>query len=177
MNRQRRSIMGALATAGVAPLPIATPAAARSAQPPDIAAVMRQFHENYNRNEIDKSGGLVVDDVIADVNGGAGNNVNGVTHRGREAFIAWLKNDKVVFGANRLVHQDLITRGNMGAVRFYMEGTHVGPIPTPEGVIQPTGKRVHLEVTEFAVFNGDGKLVHVHTLYNTQGLLMQLTAK
>ena len=47
----------------------------------DIAAVMRQFHTNYNNNEIDKSGDLVVDDVIADINGGAGNNINGVTHR------------------------------------------------------------------------------------------------
>lgn len=141
---------------------------------PDIAAVMRQFHTNYNNNEIDKSGDLVVDDVIADINGGAGNNVNGVTHRGREAFIAWLKHDKVIFGNNKLTHQDLIVQGNMGAVRFYMEGTHVGPIPTPDGVIEPTGRKVFLEVTEFDTFDDDGRLIHVHTLYNTIGLLLQL---
>jgi len=140
----------------------------------DIAAVMRQFHTNYNNNEIDKSRELVVDDVVADINGGAGNGVNGVTHRGREAFIAWLKSDKVVFGANRLTHQDLLVQGNTGAVRFVMEGEHVGPIVTPDGVIEPTGRRVLLEVTEFATFDDTGRLVHVHTLYNTLGLLLQL---
>ena len=140
----------------------------------DIAAVMRQVHTNYNNNEIDKSADLVVDDVIADINGGAGNNVNGVTHQGREEFIAWLKHDKVIFGNNKLTHQDLIVQGNMGAVRFYMEGTHVGPIPTPDGVIEPTGRKVFLEVTEFDTFDDHGRLIHVHTLYNTISLLMQL---
>ncbi|MFA4938843.1 ester cyclase [Brevundimonas sp.] len=176
MHTHRRGVLGVFATAGAAPWLGAVPAMASARPSVDIASVMRQFHENYNRNEIDRSGELVVDDVVADINGGAGNGSNGATHRGREAFIAWLKNDKVLFGANRLVHQDLITQGNMGAVRFYMEGTHVGPIPTPDGVIEPTGRRVTLEVTEFATFNDEGKLVHVHTLYNTLGLLMQLKA-
>jgi len=176
MHNHRRGVLGILATAGASPLLAATPALAGSPSRPDIAATMRQFHENYNRNEIDKSGDLVVDDVIADINGGAANGTNGATHRGRKAFLAWLKSDKLVFGANRLVHQDLITQGNMGAVRFYMEGKHIGPIPTPDGVIQPTGRRVFLEVTEFATFSDDGRLVHVHTLYNTLSLLMQLKA-
>lgn len=176
MDDHRRGLLGIIATAGAAPLFAASATLAGPAPRADIAATMRQFHENYNRNEIDKSGDLVADDVIADINGGDANGSNGVTHRGREAFIAWLKSDKLVFGANRLVHHDLITQGNMGAVRFHMEGTHIGPITTPDGVIEPTGRRVVMEVTEFATFNDDGKLVHVHTLYNTLGLLMQLKA-
>lgn len=82
-----------------------------------------------------------------------------------------------MFKDGKLTHLQLITQGREVAVRFYMEGTHTGPIQTPEGVIEPTGKKVHLEVTEFAYFSPEGKLLHVHTLYNTLGLLMQLKAK
>lgn len=137
----------------------------------DIAAIVRQFHANYSNNQVEKSAPLVTDDVIADINGGAGNGVNGVTFRGRDEFIAWLQHDKVMFPDGKLVHQDLVVAGNMAAIRFYMEGTHLGPVPGP---IEPTGRKVHLEVTEFSKFDDEGRLVHVHTLYNTIGLLQQL---
>ena len=67
MSMRRRTIAGAVATAGATSLAIAAPATATAVRQPDIAAAMRQFHENYNRNEIDRSGSLVVDDVF-DVN-------------------------------------------------------------------------------------------------------------
>lgn len=176
MNRQRREFFGGVATIGAASLLLADPAMAQSAKP-DVAVLIKQFHTNYNNNELDKSRSMVVDEVIADINGGAGNGVNGFTFRGREEFIAWLKNDKIMFPSNKLVHQAIVADGNHGAVRFYMEGVHRGAIKTPQGVLRGTGRKVHLEVTEFATFNDDGKLVHVHTLYNTQGLLMQLRGK
>lgn len=144
---------------------------------PDIAAIVRQFHTNYSNQEVEKSAPLVTDDVVADINGGAGNGVNGLTFRGRDEFIAWLQHDKIMFPDGKLVHKDLPVSGNMAAIRFYMEGTHLGPVPGPDGIIEPTGRRVHLEVTEFSTFNDEGKLVHVNTLYNTIGLLQQLTSK
>ena len=142
---------------------------------PDIAAIVRQFHTNYSNQEVHKSAPLVTDDVVADINGGAGNGVNGLTFRGRDEFIGWLQHDKVMFPDGRLVHEDLLVSGNQAAIRFYMEGTRLGPVPSPDSPIELTGRRVHLEVSEFSTFDDEGRLVHAHTLYNTIGLLRQLT--
>ncbi|MEO6685031.1 MAG: ester cyclase [Dyadobacter sp.] len=144
---------------------------------PDVAAIIRQFHSNYSNGEVEKNGALVDENVIIDVNGGAANKLNGETFKGREAFVAFLKRDKLMFADGKITHHQMIASGNMAAVRFTMEGTHTGPIHTPDGILQPTGRKIRLEATEFATFDDTGKLLHVHTLYNSIGLLMQLTAK
>ncbi|MCD0467011.1 ester cyclase [Flavobacterium sp. ENC] len=144
---------------------------------PDYAAIVRKFHDNYSKGLVEANGEMVDPNVIIEVNGGAKNKINGETFTGKEAFVEFLKRDKRMFKDGKLTHLQLITQGREVAVRFYMEGTHTGPIQTPDGVIEPTGKKVHLEVTEFAYFSPEGKLLHVHTLYNTLGLLTQLKAK
>jgi predicted ester cyclase len=144
---------------------------------PDLAAIVRQFHTNYSKGEIEKSAVLVDDNVIIDINGGAANNVNGETFKGRDGFMAFLRRDKVMFADGKITHHDLIITGNKVAVRFTMEGIHTGPIKTPNGVLEPTGRKIRLEATEFATFDSNGKLLHVHTLYNSIGVITQLTAK
>lgn len=143
----------------------------------DAGAIIRQFHTNYSNGDVEKNGALVDDNVIIDINGGSANQPNGETFKGREAFVTFLKRDKKMFSDGKITHLQLIQSGNEAAVRFYMEGTHTGPIPTPTGILAPTGKKIRLEVTEFATFDDNGKLLHVHTLYNSLGLIIQLTAK
>ncbi|MEO7214590.1 MAG: ester cyclase [Mucilaginibacter sp.] len=150
---------------------------AQNAKKIDAGAIIRQFHTNYSNGEVEKNGALVDDNVIIDINGGSANQPNGETFKGREAFVTFLKRDKKMFSDGKITHLQLIQSGNEAAVRFYMEGTHTGPIPTPNGILEPTGKKIRLEVTEFATFDDNGKLLHVHTLYNSLGLIMQLTAK
>lgn len=73
---------------------------------------------------------------MADINGGAGTHVSGVAHRGRDTLIAWLKQAKVVFGDDFLVHDDLLVQGAPGAA---------------DGILGPAGRKAVLEGTGYAI--------------------------
>jgi predicted ester cyclase len=111
------------------------------------------------------------------VNGGADNKINGATYKGRDQFVAWLKEDKVFFPDGIITDHEVIVSGNKAAIRFTLTGTHKGPITTPTGTIPPTGRKVTVEGTEFFTFNSSGKLIKLETLMNDLGLLKQVSAE
>lgn len=67
--------------------------------------------------------------------------------------------------------------GNKVAVRYTVTGSHQGPLPTPEGAIQPTGRAVHIHAAEFFTFDDQGKVVHLQNFSNDLNTFHQLTAK
>lgn len=148
-----------------------------SKKAPDIDAIVRQFHVNYSNNEVEKNGALVDENILVLVNGGSENRVNGATYKGRRAFVDWLKGDKVVFPDGKITDQEVVVSGNKAAIRFTLEGTQKGPIPTPNGPIPASGRKVIIQATEFFTFNSSGKLVHLETLTNDLGLISQITSK
>jgi ketosteroid isomerase-like protein len=174
INRARSAIAGLalLATALVI-----TPSVLASQDSPDIDAIVRQFHVNYSNNEVEKNGALVADDIVVELNGGASSPPNGATFRGREEFVNWLKQDKVVFPDGKITDHEVIVSGNKAAIRFTLHGTHGGPLPTPSGELPATGRKVVIQGTEFFTFNDAGKLVHLETLTNDLGAFGQLTAE
>jgi predicted ester cyclase len=152
-------------------------ALAQGGKKPDIDAIVRQFHINYSNNEVEKNGALVDDNIVVHVNGGADNKVNGTTYKGRDEFVNWLKGDKAVFPDGKITDHETIVSGNKAAIRFTLEGTQTGPIPTPNGTIPPSGRRVVIQGTEFFTFNSSGKLIHLETFVNALGLITQVTEK
>ena len=144
---------------------------------PDIDAVVRQFHVNYSNQKVEKNGALVADDIVVELNGGASSKPNGATFRGRDQFVAWLKHDKVVFPDGKITDHEVIVSGLRAAIRFTMNGTHGGPLPTPNGELPATGRKVVIQATEFFTFNENGKLVHLETLSNDLSAITQLTAE
>ena len=161
----------------VAVLAIASSGAAAQQEAPDIDTIVRQFHVNYSNNEVEKNGALVADDIVVELNGGAASKPNGATFRGRDQFVAWLQQDKVVFPDGRITDHEVIVSDNKAAIRFTLEGTHEGPLPTPNGELPATGRRVVIQGTEFFTFDDSGKLVHLETLTNDLGVITQLTAE
>jgi len=161
----------ALATSGFAGSALAAPPA------PNIDSIVRQFHVNYSNNQVEKNGALVADNIVVNLNGGSDNKINGATFRGRDQFVAWLKNDKVMFADGKITDHDVLVSGNKAAIRFTMEGTHTGPVPTPSGPVAATNRRVRIQGTEFFTFDAAGKLVHLETLVNDLSVLGTITAK
>jgi len=151
--------------------------AAEPNSPVDAEALIRQFHANYSSNNVEKNGELVDEHIVVNLNGGAANKVNGATLTGRQAFVEWLKRDKVMFPDGKLTDHEIIAQGNRAAVRFTLNGTHGGPIPTPTGELSATNRPVVIEATEFFTFNDAGKLVRLETFTNDLGLMGQVTAK
>ena len=119
----------------------------------------------------------MADNIVVELNGGAASKPKGATFRGRDQFIAWLKSDKVVFPDGKITDHEVLVSGNKAAIRFALQGTHKGPLPTPEGEIPATGRSVVIQGTEFFTFDSSGKLVHLETLTNDLGAIAQLTAK
>jgi predicted ester cyclase len=144
---------------------------------PNIDAIVRQFHVNYSNGDIEKNGTLVDDSLVVRLNGGADNKVNGATFSGREEFVDWLNREKVMFSDGKITDHDVVVSGNMAAIRFTFEGTHTGPISTPNGALPATGRKVRIEGAEFFTFNSSGKLIHLETLTDDLSVVAQLTAK
>jgi len=175
MNKQRRNLIGAL---GILASGIAiTTAGTASAKDPNIDAIVRQFHVNFSNGGDEKNGALVDDSLVVELNGGADNKVNGATFKGRDQFVAWIKSYKGPFPDAKITDHDVVVSGNMAAIRFTFEGTQTGPMPTPNGTLPASGRKVVIQGTEFFTFNSSGKLIHLETLTNDLGLITQLTAK
>jgi ketosteroid isomerase-like protein len=175
LNRNRSVVTGLAGLAAV--LVVASSGAVAQQGRPNIDNIVRQFHVNYSNNQVEKNGDLVADDIVVELNGGASSKPNGATFRGREQFVNWLKQDKVVFPDGKITDHEVVVSGNKAAIRFTLNATHGGPLPTPNGPLPATGRKVVIQATEFFTFNDAGKLVHLETLTNDLGAFTQLTAK
>ena len=81
---------------------------------------------------------------------------------GRESFTGEALANAVKFTAGVLpdVHRELLRvtdMGNLVAVEVLIQGTHLGPFPTPVGPIAPTGAKVNVPAGDFFYLR-DGKI-------------------
>jgi len=65
----------------------------------------------------------------------------------------------------------LLEDGSRVACELHIEGTHSGPLPTPEGDVPATGRTVSFDVLEILEHDTDG-LVTEHREYMDPGALM-----
>lgn len=65
----------------------------------------------------------------------------------------------------------LLDDGHRIACELHIEGTHTGPLPTPDGDIPATGQTVSFDVAEILEFDDDD-LVIEHREYMDPGALM-----
>lgn len=65
----------------------------------------------------------------------------------------------------------LLEDGNRVACELHIEGTHNGPLPTPAGLIEATGRGVTFDTFEILEFDDDG-LVIEHREYMDPGAMM-----
>lgn len=60
-------------------------------------------------------------------------------------------------------------------VAFWQRGRHVGPLQTPLGVIEPSGKEVEMRVIDVLSIS-DGRISAIQVVPDNLGLLIQLDA-
>lgn len=115
INHTRSAIAG---LAGLAAVLVITSSGVVAAQDrPNIDAIVRQFHVNYSNNQVEKNGALIAEDIIVELNGGASSKPNGATFRGREQFVNWLKQDKVIFPDGKITDHEIIVSLRSGSRR------------------------------------------------------------
>ncbi|MGA0598684.1 hypothetical protein [Enterovirga sp. CN4-39] len=88
MSSQYLEPAGLLAMVAVAASTSVCGGSVAAQERPDIDRIVRQFHVNYSKNEVENNGALVADNLVVRLNGGAENKVNGATFRGRDEFVA-----------------------------------------------------------------------------------------
>jgi predicted ester cyclase len=65
----------------------------------------------------------------------------------------------------RHVEQHAVASGDTVAIELQVSGTHTGPMPTPQGIVPPTGKRVVWESCDYVRVR-DGKIVSWHVYHD-----------
>lgn len=68
----------------------------------------------------------------------------------------------------------LLEDGNRVACELHIEGTHNGPLPTPEGEVPATGRMVSFAVLMLHEFNEDGFVAEVREYMDPGALMAQL---
>lgn len=87
---------------------------------PDINFNVRQYRINYLNNEVVKNGKIVADNLVGHVSGGAHNKINDATYKGRNQFITWLKQDKMIFSDGKITDHQILVSGSKAAILFYL---------------------------------------------------------
>ena len=91
----------------------------------------------------------------------------------RTGYMAWLARVRTVFPDLTVELEGLVAEGDLVAVRWRFTGTHRGPLPTPVGTVEPSGRRVQMTGMDFVRIR-DGRMVERWTCEDELGLLRQL---
>lgn len=70
--------------------------------------------------------------------------------------------------------QQVLVDGTTVATRGVMTGTQTGEMPTPSGVIPPTGRSVKVPMAVFMRFGVDGRVAAEYRYYDVAGMAAQL---
>src|SRR5690606_35943549 len=84
----------------------------------------------------------------------------GLDLEGREQFLNFMQARKRAFPDITLQHTNIVEQGDQVVVEFVATGTHLGPLMTPNGEIEATGKPVTLHVVQIHAWKDD-KLVNL----------------
>jgi steroid delta-isomerase-like uncharacterized protein len=133
----------------------------------DNIATVRAVYDGFNTGNVPLLLDLVTDDFeLVDV-------ALGMSWHGKQGWGEWLQNwaSSMPDATTRL---DTITaQADRVVTEHTGRGTHTGPLNTPAGIIQPTGKHVELRFAEvFELRNG--KITTMRAYWDTATLMRQL---
>ena len=133
---------------------IFNPSAPSEPEAADSAALSAELHQRFSDNDLEGAAALA-DENIRMVGFGLGLDLEG-----REQFLNFMKARKRAFPDITLQHTNKVVQGDQVVVEFVATGTHLGPLITPNGEVEATGKPVTLNVVEIHTWK-DGKLVNL----------------
>jgi steroid delta-isomerase-like uncharacterized protein len=130
--------------------------------------VIRDALEAYNRHDPDALAELFSDDaVVHDPQYPEPLRGRRAIRSDMEAWIRTAPDGKGEIGS-------LLVDGDKYSYEIAMTGTHQGPISTPSGEIEPTGRRIETGIGVFGRLGRDGKIVEERRYYDLAGLAEQL---
>ena len=138
--------------------------------PADNAALSAELHARFSADDLDGALALVDENVefVA--------YASGLEAQGKDKFMEWLQAKKRVFPDLAVEHTNVVASGDQVTVEFIATGTHLGPLPTADGEIAPTGVPVTLHIIEVHTWR-DGKLVRLVQYQDAASMLNQIRAQ
>jgi len=133
----------------------------------EVGDVGRTILDAYNARDFDR-----LDAVIAP-DGEFRNVPTGEVFRGAEGMKQYQRNWATAFPKSRVEVRNLVACGETVTMEYIGRGTQTGPLNTPQGTIQPTGRDVELPLCDVLTVRG-GKVTDGRTYYDVATLMRQL---
>ncbi|NNF57331.1 MAG: SnoaL-like domain-containing protein [Rhodothermaceae bacterium] len=139
------------------------------AQSPEAhKAIILAFNEAVNDRAFDRLSALVRADFVRHGPAPAGAQV-----RSRDAFIAYLQSNHVVFPDERVEMHRLVAEGEYVGFWATYHGTQREPMPTPMGVLPATGRPAEMPFSGLFRLE-DGQIAELWVTWDNLGILSQL---
>lgn len=131
------------------------------------AQTVRNIYAGFNTGDVPLLMDQVTDDFeLVDV-------ALGMSWRGKQGWGEWLSIWSVAMPDAQTHLDSIVAEGDIVVTEHHGGGTHTGPLPTPAGVIPPTGKTIALKFAEvFEMRNGKIRVMRAY--WDTMTLLRQL---
>jgi steroid delta-isomerase-like uncharacterized protein len=134
----------------------------------DLIALARNDLEAFNAGDWDRLAADMTDDSVYE------ELATGRRLEGKEAIVEANRGWKAAFPDARGTMTDAFTCGDRVAVRITWEGTHTGPLATPDGgEIPATGHKVTIHACELYRVEG-GKVAEASHFFDMLAMLEQL---
>jgi steroid delta-isomerase-like uncharacterized protein len=69
---------------------------------------------------------------------------------------------------------NILISDNLAALEAEMSGTHTGYLPSPNGPIPPTKRKIHISMSRFVEFTKDGLIKKESRYYDIMSIMVQL---
>jgi ketosteroid isomerase-like protein len=79
---------------------------------------------------------------------------------GREAIVQYLMSFADAFSEMSFETAEMLEIGNIAVDEGFLVGTHTGPLRTPDGDVEPTGKRVRIRSCDIVATSGGVAVSH-----------------
>ncbi|AYJ47040.1 ester cyclase [Rhodococcus sp. P1Y] len=129
----------------------------------DAHAVIEQHIEAFNNRTPDKEPWASDAELVAP----------GGTFTGRDGVLAFLSVFQQAFSDGKLIVNTSVTDGANASVEGVFEGLHDGPLESPSGPVEATGKRISFRWSATYVVNGS-ELLSEHLYFDQLDFLTQL---
>jgi ketosteroid isomerase-like protein len=132
-----------------------------------LSSIARSSYEAWNDRDFDR-----FTEVLA--NGELVMMGSGETLKGKEGARQFAEMWATGFPDGRVTFDNVCESDDMVCIEITGRGTHTGPLNTPMGSFEPTGKSVELKLCDCCSFTSDGTAKQVRTYFDTGSLMAQI---
>lgn len=141
---------------------------ARAQTTATAADVARQHYDLYNAREFDRAADSLIAPDAEWVNMSTGQ-----TFRGPDGYRQFVGGWSGAFPGSRIEDLRISGSDDIVVAEFRGRGEHAGPLPTPAGVLPPTGRSIDVRFCEVIEVR-DGQITRARLYFDSATLMRQL---